>query len=192
MSTANDSTTGEWPEVSAWDSSWLEGTLFDLFPTLGETTGSGFPETASALGSPFWFEDLSVPHEQNNIPSNRCDSTVDVASGCPIISGQGHTNTTTGDSPAAPIDAACIGTVGSIGVCDVPPQSVEHAENQIDDENPFEGYLYEFDGGPKLETPRRKRRRFDPERREEVSQLRKVGACIRCKLTKSPVRNALS
>ena len=47
--------------------------------------------------------------------------------------------------------------------------------------------LYEFEGVPGAESKGRKRKRFASERRKEVDQLRKVGACIRCKLTKSPV-----
>jgi hypothetical protein len=51
----------------------------------------------------------------------------------------------------------------------------------------FQACLHEFDGGPKNISPRRKRKPFSNERRKEVSQLRKVGACIRCRLTKSSV-----
>ena len=61
--------------------------------------------------------------------------------------------------------------------------SIESAPHPIS----FTGCLHEFEAGPKNELNRRKRKRFPPERRKEVSQLRKVGACIRCRLTKSSV-----
>ena len=50
--------------------------------------------------------------------------------------------------------------------------------------------LYEFEGGPNTAPSRRKRRKFSSERRNEVYQIRKVGACIRCKLTKSSVSSS--
>ena len=51
----------------------------------------------------------------------------------------------------------------------------------------LEEYLHEFEGGPTTAQPQRKRRRFSSERRKEVCQMRKVGACVRCKLTKYSV-----
>jgi hypothetical protein len=51
----------------------------------------------------------------------------------------------------------------------------------------FTDCLHEFEGMPNRTAPRRRRKRFDPMRRKEVDQLRKVGACIRCRLTKTPV-----
>lgn len=52
---------------------------------------------------------------------------------------------------------------------------------------PMANFLYEFEAGPCSGTPRRKRGRFSPKRGKEVGQLRKVGACARCRLTKSSV-----
>jgi hypothetical protein len=53
----------------------------------------------------------------------------------------------------------------------------------------FEDGLSQFiginDPGPK----RKHRKRFAPDRRKEVDQVRKVGACIRCRITKTKVRN---
>jgi excinuclease UvrABC ATPase subunit len=49
----------------------------------------------------------------------------------------------------------------------------------------FTNCLYEFEGAPSR-ISRRKRKRYSPVRRKEVDQLRKVGACIRCRLTKLP------
>lgn len=51
---------------------------------------------------------------------------------------------------------------------------------------PLTDFLHEFQGAPSR-TSRRKWRRYSPVRRNEVDRLRKVGACIRCRLTKSSV-----
>jgi hypothetical protein len=45
--------------------------------------------------------------------------------------------------------------------------------------------LYEFEGGPNTAPSRRRRRKFSSERRNESYQMRKIGACIRYKPTKS-------
>lgn len=50
----------------------------------------------------------------------------------------------------------------------------------------LEECLHEFEVGTKLPSAGRRRKRFSPQRRKEVDQLRKVGACITCKLSKSP------
>jgi hypothetical protein len=52
----------------------------------------------------------------------------------------------------------------------------------------FTDCLHEFEGVPNQPPLRRRRKNFSSARRKEVEQLRKVGACIRCRLTKSSVR----
>lgn len=183
MSAVNNRMVTEWPDVSSWDPTWLEGTLFDMFPTLSEPTEDSFPATSSELEPPFWFEDMNVPVQSNN-------SGVDVENVHSEISHANRTNSTTGVDPLAPSDAVYDGVVDSTEVREVSSRILETPKNKSHDESTFHKSLYEFEGGPKWGSPRRKRRRFDPERRKEVSQLRKVGACIRCKLTKSPVRDA--
>lgn len=53
----------------------------------------------------------------------------------------------------------------------------------------FNDCLIEFPIDPKVGAPKKKRRNFSSTRRQEESQLRKVGACIRCRITKSLVRD---
>lgn len=55
---------------------------------------------------------------------------------------------------------------------------------------PFEQHLHEFDAGTNTAATGRKRKRFSTQRRKEVGQLRKVGACLPCKLAKSQVRRS--
>lgn len=51
----------------------------------------------------------------------------------------------------------------------------------------LEDCLSQFEGVKNLGRKRRQRRTFAPERRKEVDQVRKVGACLRCRITKSRV-----
>lgn len=51
----------------------------------------------------------------------------------------------------------------------------------------FEDGLFEFVGIQDPNKKARRRTKFGTERRKEVDQLRKVGACIRCRLTKTRV-----
>jgi len=55
----------------------------------------------------------------------------------------------------------------------------------------FSQYLHEFMGAPRETSPKRKRRKFSPGRREEVTMMRKTGACTRCRLLKKPVSRYL-
>ncbi|KAH8685530.1 hypothetical protein BGZ60DRAFT_395392 [Tricladium varicosporioides] len=52
----------------------------------------------------------------------------------------------------------------------------------------FEDGLFEFVGIQNPNKKARRRTKLDIERRKEVDQLRKVGACIRCRLTKTRCR----
>jgi len=52
----------------------------------------------------------------------------------------------------------------------------------------FEDGLSHFIGMKNSGPERKQRKRFAPDRRKEVDQVRKVGACIRCRITKTRVR----
>lgn len=54
----------------------------------------------------------------------------------------------------------------------------------------FEDGVSQFVGVEHPSRKMRQRKPFEPERRKEVDQVRKVGACIRCRITRSRVRNS--
>lgn len=71
-----------------------------------------------------------------------------------------------------------------------PPGSIDRQTFSSQSDDPMlQGYLHEFVANPSTVLSKRKRKQFSPERRKQVEHLRKVGACLRCRLTKSPVRN---
>jgi hypothetical protein len=51
----------------------------------------------------------------------------------------------------------------------------------------LEGYLFEFEGPKPKNTSKKGRKPFSKERRKQVGQVRKAGACTRCRITKTPV-----
>jgi hypothetical protein len=55
----------------------------------------------------------------------------------------------------------------------------------------FEDCLSEFTVPQVVENISKHRKRFSSERRREVSQIRKAGACVRCKIMKTPVSYSL-
>jgi hypothetical protein len=53
----------------------------------------------------------------------------------------------------------------------------------------FEECLSEFVGTESVDKGTKRRRRYSTENKKKVNQVRKAGACIRCKLMKTPVRH---
>ena len=52
----------------------------------------------------------------------------------------------------------------------------------------LEDCLFEFEGPKPSNTSKKRRKPFSNKRRREVGQVRRAGACIRCRITKTPVR----
>jgi len=55
----------------------------------------------------------------------------------------------------------------------------------------IEDYLLEFDGPQPANMERHRRSPFKPEKRKKVGDVRKAGACLRCRLLKRPVSNSV-
>ena len=87
----------------------------------------------------------------------------------------------------------------------IAPQSPSNSQQISPPENPgsliprtdpakkrkFEDGLSEFVGVKNPGRKRRQRKSFAPDRRKEVDQVRKVGACLRCRITKTRVSSTL-
>lgn len=68
-----------------------------------------------------------------------------------------------------------------------PVQLAFNASPRRPEKRRFEEYLSEFVGIESVDKGPKGRKRYSTENRKKVEQVRKVGACIRCKLMKTPV-----
>jgi hypothetical protein len=174
----------EWTETLQWESELLEEAFLNLFPSSGQVS-SDF----DMPGSPPWQDFSFFPEPQMNYYNTSYGSLENM----PAV--ENHTldmmSSEYADSTFQnPIP--CPDDLDKTLYQDLafpPTLSAESARSVTPSlkSTYFEACLHTFDGGPKTVPPRRKRRPFSTERRKEVSQVRKVGACIRCKLTKSSV-----
>ena len=186
MSTSNGQVAEEWSDVLCWNPTPLEESFLDLFPTAAESTEHAFLEPSPLFESSFRFEDLMAPDECNNTASDSEPMAI-VDSDYSVLSRSDFSDSKSLGNPPSPPHVPCKSNTIGMAVSSIHPQAVNDSTAEEPNDTKFKDYLHEFEGGPDLGPPRRKRRKFEPDRRKEVSQLRKVGACIRCKLTKSPV-----
>ena len=68
-----------------------------------------------------------------------------------------------------------------------PAQLASNASPRRREKRSFEDCLSEFVGTEPVVTGTKRRERYSTEDRKKVDQVRKAGACIRCKLMKTPV-----
>jgi hypothetical protein len=179
-------------ETPHWQSATLEEELMDFFTMPLESTMQDV-SSATLMSEYLLWPDSEMFTYDDMLPTDTedlgCSAIVD-ADPADLLQIYEQNAIT---SPRPPSD---ILVPTSLVECFAPPAkpSRKGVENEkqlhrqmefVHGQKRFEECLHEFEGGPQTDSPRRKRRKFSFGRRKEVSQMRKVGACIRCKLTKS-------
>lgn len=159
-----------WPDTYPWDNLLEEDPIYSFQPSLLGHDSQPFPTLLSWLDT-----------ELNFYETNTCliGFGEDFARSSEVYQYYEINDTSSIQDPV--FTTASKSRVSSPSATE-PPQVLTPPSEQ----KHFTDYLFEFEGVPS-QILRRKRRRFSPVRRKEVDQLRKVGACIRCRLTKSPV-----
>ena len=164
-------TTHTWPEPTPWGSDLIEDAFLNLLETPWDLAGLEIPEDPSIFDSFLWPNDGE--DQENMVDLDLSDTEVT----CPNTSQSGEQDFAFVDEHL-PIE----NLRGSVP----PDPTADHTQTQPGhDQREFNDCLHSFESGLKDVSHRRKRRRFSPGRRKEVDQLRKVGACIRCRLMKS-------
>jgi hypothetical protein len=74
-----------------------------------------------------------------------------------------------------------------LGQFSSPVQLAFNASPRPSEKRRFEECLSEFVGTESVDEGAKRRKRYSPENRKKVGQVRKAGACVRCKLLKTPV-----
>ncbi len=175
----------EWTEAPQWESELLEEAFSNLFPSSGPFSSDfGMPVSSPWQDYPL-FLDPEVP--QYDMTDGSFENTLAVEDHMiDMLTSQNidlafFQNATPGPDVSGGVAYQLYALSPQLSIESDP--AITTSPKTAD----FQACLHEFDGGPKSISPRRKRKQFSTERRKEVSQLRKVGACLRCRLTKSKV-----
>ena len=146
-------------------------------PPLHGATSSGLDIFSSDL----WMHSQSVllhdPSFRETHISNSLDMTFSYTMG---PKSESHTDSSSGlATPSTTLKNSISPTQRN--ALPVPPLPSRPKKRKVED------YQSEFIGPEPLQNERR-RRPYEKERRREVGMVRRVGACVRCKIMKTPVR----
>ena len=173
-----------------WDSDVLQSSFVPLSSPLEDRLDIDMTEMFS-LPDPFSFLDAAELHSiQHNIDSQVYAGLPSSAPGA-TLQGSGHLQIS-----CLSFDPQTLSRTDNAHLehCDqaLPPRSINRDTFPSQSDDPtLQGYLHEFVAGPSTVLLKRKRKQFSLQRRKQVENLRKVGACLRCRLTKSAVRSYL-
>jgi hypothetical protein len=161
----------DFDELAAGDM-WTE----NQSPTLHGAASSGM----DIFGSDLWMENQSLllhdPSFRETNISNGLDMTLSYKMG---PKSESHTNSSSGLATPSTAPENSISPIQR-NALPVPPLPRRPKKRRLED------YQSEFMGPEPVQNERR-RRPYQEERRMEVGMVRQVGACIRCKIMKTPV-----
>lgn len=176
----------EWTEAPQWESELLEEAFLNLFPSTGPFSSDlGMAASSPSQDYPLFLDPEMAEYDM----TDRSFENIPAIEGHVLDMLASENMDTTLFQHAIP-DPNISNGVAHQHLVLSPTLLVEndHPITTKPEATDSQAYLHEFDGGPKIGSPRRKRKQYSPNRRQEVSKLRKVGACLRCRLTKTSVR----
>jgi hypothetical protein len=169
---------------SNWESNMLEDAFLDLFPLSETSNGAELADDFSLLDPALWLDQFISQEELIDRPENfdvqlstfetNMGEAYEKLLGRPL------------DPPRHP-DCIMIQEKQGLDIHPQPQCDRVQLEEIMSRPKIFNDFLFEFQGGPNIGAPAKKKRKYSPTRLSEVRQMRKIGACVQCKLAKSSV-----
>lgn len=158
---------------------WVE----NLTPMLHGPISSGMDVF---VGNDLWMETQPLLHDPNFRDTNNSNGLNVTLTYSMDHKSESHTNSST-SGLATPLTPPESSVSPAQNVCNPVPSLPRRPKKR-----PIADYQLEFMGPAPLQAEKRRRQPYETQRRMEVGMIRQVGACIRCKIMKTPVREPQS
>ena len=137
------------------------------------------------LGNGVWMDSQFSSLDGNNVHEINISDGLDVALSCQMGFKSEYQTNSSSSGLATPLTPA-ESLISTAQVKPVPPPRPKRPKKRR-----LEDYQSEFMGPEPEQTERRRRQPYEEERRVQVGMIRQAGACVRCKIMKTPVRYLL-